>query len=304
MPTDGQALNQGVGGKAREAPGCDGRMSRGTDLMRGKLGRAQSLLPIFRGALKIESDELLGRAMSIRYDHSQSPHTIEGAAAALSYLFVDNWPKSLLDAGCGIGTWLKCAIDFGVTDVCGVDGIQVDADRLLFPKSAFRVVDLRKPFHLNRSFDLVICLEVAEHLPSNSAEVIINSLISHGETILFSAACPNQPGQYHVNCQWPEYWQQLFNLHGHVCDDSIRWQIWRDTHIEPWYRQNMFIAKYDPAAAGNEPRLIPVIHPEMMRVMTGLSRHLPPPLTKAARRMRSLLNRRQRKSLKVKGSEI
>ena len=227
-------------------------------------------------------------AMSIRYNHSQSPHTEEGAAAALPYLLTDSWPKSILDVGCGLGTWLKVAIELGITDVYGVDGIKIDGKRLLFPESRFTVVDLRKAFELNRRFDLVICLEVAEHLPPTFAEQIIESLVLHGEAILFSAACPNQPGQHHINCQWPAYWQQLFNLHGYMCDDSIRWRIWSDSRIEPWYRQNMFFASYRPAAAGSEARLVPVIHPEMMRVMTGLSRHFPPTLAKAARQIRAV----------------
>jgi SAM-dependent methyltransferase len=227
-------------------------------------------------------------AMSIYYKHSQSPHTVEGAAAALSYLLKDSWPKSILDVGCGLGTWLKGAIERGITDVYGVDGIKVAAGRLQFPEGQFAVADLCKPLRLNRLFDLVICLEVAEHLAPTCAEVIIKSLVSHGEIILFSAACPNQPGQHHVNCQWPTYWQNLFNLHGYVCDDSIRWRIWCDSRIEPWYRQNMFFAKYGPADAGNEARLLPVVHPEMMRVMTGLSKHFPPTLAKAARQIRSI----------------
>ena len=64
--------------------------------------------------------------------------------------------------------------------------------------------------------------------------------------------------------QWPEYWQRLFNGHGYACDDSVRWLIWESREVEPWYRQNVFIAARDPENAGNEPRIRAVVHPEMI----------------------------------------
>ena len=67
-----------------------------------------------------------------------------------------------------------------------------------------------------------------------------------------------------MNCQWPRYWQQLFNKEGFRCDDSPRWQLWEDERIEPWYRQNMFLAVRDPQTAGKETRIHPIIHPAML----------------------------------------
>lgn len=45
----------------------------------------------------------------------------------------------------------------------------------------------------------------------------------------------------------------MFNRHAYSCDDAVRWPIWDDSTIEPWYRQNMFIAQRDPVAAGGMP---------------------------------------------------
>jgi hypothetical protein len=202
-------------------------------------------------------------------------------------VFVNDRPESILDVRCGIGAWLNAAISLGVTDICGIDGVPIPAQRLQFP-ALFLAIDISKPFRLNRRFDLVICLEVAEHLRPSCSEILIASLVEHGDTILFSAACPNQPGQHHVNCQWPEYWQKLFNLKGYTCSDSIRWQMWSDKRIEPWYRQNTFFAVRAPDTAGKEKRIISVVHPDMMPVMTGFSRHLPPGLARVAQQLRVL----------------
>lgn len=63
--------------------------------------------------------------------------------------------------------------------------------------------------------------------------------------------------------------------------------IWREKRIEPWYRQNIFSAAYGPTVAGQEPRIASVIHPDMLRVMFGLSRYVPPKLLPAIRWLRA-----------------
>jgi SAM-dependent methyltransferase len=177
-------------------------------------------------------------AVTIDYDHAASLHTLQGAAAALSTIFGScAAPKSLLDVGCGTGTWLRAALDLGAFDVLGIDGIAVPEQQLHVTRTAIELCDLSNPFDLGRRFDVALCLEVAEHLPESSSAGLISSIAAHSDAILFSAACPGQPGQHHVNCQWPSYWQALFNGEGYVCDDSVRWQIWDDKRIEPWYER-------------------------------------------------------------------
>ena len=202
--------------------------------------------------------------MCIDYDHSRNLHTVEGARAALPKFFPDAMPASLLDIGCGRGTWLRAATECGVTDIFGVDGVEIPREQLLFPPERFICRDLARPLDLGRRFEAVFCLEVAEHLQPAASSTLIDTLTSHADTIVFSAACPWQPGQYHVNCQWPEYWQQLFNSRGFVCEDSLRWRVWSLQQIEPWYRQNVFLARRFPDRAGSERRIPPVVHPDLM----------------------------------------
>lgn len=203
----------------------------------------------------------------IDYDHRQNRHTIGGAAAAFSVILGESRPASLLDVGCGTGTWLRAASELGIADLCGIDGIAVPEDQLCVSRELIQLKDLTEPFFVGRRFDVALCLEVAEHLPESVAPILIASLVSHSDVIVFSAACPGQPGQQHVNCQWPEYWQRLFNDGGFVCDDSVRWKIWDDDRVEPWYRQNLFLATKDPAGAGREPKLLRVIHPVLLDAM-------------------------------------
>jgi SAM-dependent methyltransferase len=201
--------------------------------------------------------------MTIDYNHFSNAHSRAGAKAALPLILENRCPKSLLDVGCGIGTWVRAAIDYGIGDVYGLDGVDIPERELLFSKHLFQQQDFAQIWNLKRKFDIIICLEVGEHLFPGSAVTLVQTLVAHSEVIVFSAACPGQTGQHHVNCQWPEYWQQLFNAHGYVCEDSIRWKIWKLEAIEPWYRQNAFVVRKAPSA-GSEPRIARVIHPDML----------------------------------------
>lgn len=206
-------------------------------------------------------------ANQINYVHARNTHTLEGAKRALSIIFRSGVPASLLDVGAGTGTWLRAAFDLGITDCLGIDGIMAD-EQLHVPKETIRIFDLRQSFDLGRRYDVAISLEVAEHLPASSAETLINSIVRHSDKILFSAAIPGQAGDHHINCQWPDYWQALFNKRGFFCDDSARWAIWDDPLVEPWYRQNMFWAHRDHDKAGNEPRVRRIVHPDMTDIVS------------------------------------
>jgi cyclopropane fatty-acyl-phospholipid synthase-like methyltransferase len=150
-------------------------------------------------------------------------------------------PSSVIDVGCGAGTWLSVCKECGIEDIFGVDGNYVDKEILKIPKECFLSFDLKKSFHLGRQFDLVLSLEVAEHLPPESASPFIDSLTGHGNVILFSAAIPHQGGTQHINEQWPEYWMEHFQHKGYVTIDCIRKRVWQNPNVEPWYAQNVLL---------------------------------------------------------------
>ena len=203
----------------------------------------------------------------IQFDHSVLPRSLSGPRTALSCMFDGSIPQSLLDVGCGLGVWSKAALNLGVKDVVALDAGDVDANNLLVPAKRFRRQLLNERFSLDRKFDVALCLEVGEHLADSAAAVLINNLVEHADMIYFSAACPGQPGQGHINCQWPEYWQNLFNSAGYVCDDAIRWKLWNVSAVGFVYRQNIFRAQRDPLHAGREARIQPIIHPDLIEYL-------------------------------------
>lgn len=163
-------------------------------------------------------------------------------------------PRSVVDVGCGVGTWLSAFAESGVTDVCGVDGDWVDPALLEIPRSAFVGADLTRPLALGRSFDLVLSLEVAEHLPASAAETFVDSLSQLGPIVAFSAAVPQQGGLDHVNEQWPEYWADRFQARGYVAVDAVRPRIWTSERVEWFYAQNLLLFAR-PEILGDRPRL-------------------------------------------------
>jgi SAM-dependent methyltransferase len=190
-------------------------------------------------------------------------HILDGPSQVLPVINQMFKPTSILDVGCGRGTWLKIAIEHGVLDCFGLDGIEVSDEEFYVSKKYFKQCDLSNAWRLDRKFDLILCLEVAEHLPPESSNKLVSSLAVHSDTIIFSAACPHQGGQGHINCQWPVYWQEIFNTHGFTCSDTLRPLIWNLSFPEYWYKQNIFVAKKDPVNAGTESRITSMVHPDL-----------------------------------------
>lgn len=148
--------------------------------------------------------------------------------------------RTVVDVGCGSGTWARAYADAGCT-ILGIDGDIVQADQLLIPAQSFQRANLAQPLKLDRTFDLVNCLEVAEHLDGSRADGFVDDLTRLGDAIFFSAAVPGQGGTHHVNEQWQSYWSTKFESHGFTTLDCIRPQIWDNTKVAWWYVQNALL---------------------------------------------------------------
>lgn len=186
------------------------------------------------------------------------------------FFMIGDVPKSIIDIGCGEGAWLKVAKEkFGIKEVFGLDGDYIHRDRLLVADNEFDHVDFTingwSDYRVGTNkyspllWDMVISLEVAEHLPESSADYFIESLCRFGDLILFSAAIPGQKGLGHINEQWPSYWIKKFETQGFYTEDKLRWIIWNDKDVATWYKQNIFLFVRDGSKSGPIPD---VVHPE------------------------------------------
>lgn len=172
-------------------------------------------------------------------------------------LIIDQFaPSSVIDVGCGEGFLTSEMRSRGVA-AFGVDGDELPG--------VDRVVDLTDPPDLGQ-FDVAVSLEVGEHLPPAAAGRFVQLLCDSAPIVVFSAAIPSQGGPGHVNEQWPAYWAALFAEHGHVhSSGALRWQVWDDTDVECWYRQNLLVFASTPLAlpADGCPA---VVHPDIWSI--------------------------------------
>ena len=150
-------------------------------------------------------------------------------------------PRSVVDIGCGVGTWLSVFREHGVSRVLGIDGDYVDRRMLQIPAESFRAADLSLPLVLNERFDLAISMEVGEHLPPDAGRTLVQTLTRLAPVVLFSASIPHQGGVGHLNEQWPTYWRENFASFGYEVIDCIRKHVWSDSGVQYWYAQDAML---------------------------------------------------------------
>lgn len=183
-------------------------------------------------------------------------------------------PASMLDVGCGTGSWLAVAGELGVSQRLGIDGGTVPRDQLEIPETSFVAQDLNQPLQHQGRVDLAMCLEVAEHLAPERGESLVAELVERSDAVLFGAAIPEQIGTHHINCRWQSYWAQLFAQHGYRRLNYVQDRFWADRRINVVYRQNagLYLKRSRYTATrwnlmqlllGSEHPLIDLVHPEL-----------------------------------------
>lgn len=200
------------------------------------------------------------------YDDRRA-HTAHAARTVLGLVMPHLAPRRVLDVGCGTGTWLAAALELGAAEVHGIEGDWVEPQMLDDPRIAFSAQDLEQPFVFPVPFDLVLSLEVAEHLSPDCADGFVADLVAAAPAILFSAAVPGQGGVNHVNEQWQSWWAAKFGARGFSAYDLVRPAVWGDDAIPAWYRQNilLYLAEGHPAAgqltAVRRLETLDIVHP-------------------------------------------
>jgi len=160
-------------------------------------------------------------------------------------------PNSVVDVGCGIGTWLKEFENCGVNTIAGVDS-HVEEDMLLISKDKFIRCDFNNVNGKDCNpgagkWDLAISLETAEHVNPERSECFVRLLASLSNIVVFSAAIPYQGGRHHVNEKWQEEWRYLFQKVGYKAYDILRQDLLWNYNVEWWYSQNIIVYANDKA---------------------------------------------------------
>ena len=198
----------------------------------------------------------------MKYKHSAKLHNLESPRAVIPVITSLLKPKSIVDFGCGLGSWLRVFKDSGIDKILGLDGDWVDRTKIETSViDNFKEVDLEKEIKLKEKFDLAISLEVAEHLHKESADIFIENLTNASDIIVFSAAVPMQGGQNHINEQPLTYWVNLFDKYNYKFYDIIRGRIWNMDNVFWWYKQNMVVFSKNELNI-NPVYPVDILHPE------------------------------------------
>ncbi|MBM3902221.1 MAG: methyltransferase domain-containing protein [Verrucomicrobia bacterium] len=237
----------------------------------------------------LEGSEAMPLAYSSQYYEGLKEDSAASAREVVPLLLRLIPTRQVIDVGCGSGTWTKVYLESGC-DVLGVDGSFVRPDQLVFQVDRFQAHDLEKPLRLGRRFDLVNCLEVAEHLSETRADGFVSDLCQMADVVVFSAAVPGQGGTHHINEQWPSYWQPKFRSNGFVPLDCIRPGIWNNPKVAWWYVQNLFVYvretildRHPAAVSASRPWPVDVVHPRAYMRATVPSEMSPRMLKEVAR---------------------
>ena len=137
--------------------------------------------------------------------------------AAVARSIVDTLkPSSVLDVGCATGMLVEALRDEGV-DARGID---------VSSWAIEHVPENLRPYctkgtitgDIEGSYDLITCIEVAEHLPAFSVNEAIANLCRHTDAVLFSSTPDDFDEPTHLNVQSSGYWADLFVRCGFLRD--------------------------------------------------------------------------------------
>jgi len=176
-----------------------------------------------RSLTRTEADDAEVRELGKRYDENYFLHEIGDMgepyvrdnpvwkaifARVAQAIVTELAPKSVLDAGCGIGFLVEALRERGV------EAFGLDISEYAIANAADEV----RPFcelasitdELTRRYDLIVCMEVLEHLPPHLAPRAVENLTGHTDLVLFSSTPKDFRDSTHLNVQPTEYWVGLF----------------------------------------------------------------------------------------------
>lgn len=172
--------------------------------------------------------------------------SVRSAGVIAKSIVTEFSPHSVVDVGCGTGAVLRALRDRGVPDVRGIERSSHGIARCRDAGFEVMEVDLCILDGVSRFAvaDVVVSLEVAEHLPALCSDSFVGLLCSIAPRVVVTAAPPGQSGTHHVNEQPSFYWMSLFERHGFLylgeTTERLR-NVWRSEGATHYYWQNLLV---------------------------------------------------------------
>lgn len=146
-------------------------------------------------------------------------------------------PKTVLDDGCALGFLVEGLRKRGV-EAYGIDISEYAIQNVhpdIVPYCSIGSVTAPLP----QKYDLIVSIEVLEHMSQLEAERAVDNFCIYTDNILFSSTPYDYKEVTHFNVQPPEYWSELYarNLFFRDVDFNT-------TFITPWAVR--YVRKYEP----------------------------------------------------------
>jgi len=167
---------------------------------------------------------------------TMSPHKIDnGLMDALPQMFEEN--STVVDFGCGNADYAKHLHNNGFK----VEAYDGNPNTPEMTDGLGKVLDLSKEFNLGKTFDYVMSLEVAEHIPKESEETYVDNLIRHtGFYLITSWAIIGQGGDGHVNEQDEEYVLNMYKEKDMIYNKEVS-EALRSVATLGWFKNTIYV---------------------------------------------------------------
>lgn len=151
--------------------------------------------------------------------------------------------NTVLDVGSAQGFLVDCMLEAG-KDVTGVE-LEADAQAYMSPQAKERIViaDATKACPLG-TWDMVTCVEVAEHLPEFQADPLVKTLSERARGYIYFTA-DDMATPLHVNPQPIKYWTEKFSRTGFEVDVEKTERIKQKLSANPlpWLAKNSVVLR-------------------------------------------------------------
>jgi hypothetical protein len=159
--------------------------------------------------------------------YERSPHWLEFFGALADQIVQTVAPRTVLDCGCAMGFLVEAL------RARGVEAFGFDISRYAIEQ----VAEDARPYcwagslldPLPGRYDLVVCIEVLEHLEQVDSERALENMCRWSDDILFSSSPSDLDEPTHFNVQPVEYWAELFSRQG-----FLRQLEYDAGYITPW----------------------------------------------------------------------
>jgi 2-polyprenyl-3-methyl-5-hydroxy-6-metoxy-1,4-benzoquinol methylase len=165
------------------------------------------------------------------------------------HIFETIKPSSILDLGCGVGSYLEGALNAGCQRIYGIE-ISFEKAKKYITKDILPYItygDITENLILNYKFDCVISFEVAEHISPHKTTSFIKNLIKYSNKyIIITAACPGQRGTGHINLREKEFWIKLIESYTFKYKEKLVEKFtkdWKSFSPPKYILQNLMVFK-------------------------------------------------------------